>query len=304
VSASPISLRPALLALLASLAACSSNETSATKTTDTASTAPKAVTATSTGTTATSQAAPTAPAKSSTASTTPAPAAAAAPTAEGHKPVAPTPATSPTTAEGHKPAAPAAAPAPATAPAAAAASTNTTAANANGTKEKEDAMTATALPSSFYGFKTTTLEGKPADLSSYKGKVVLVVNTASQCGLTPQYKGLEKLHEDYSSKGFSVLGFPSNDFGGQEPGTPAEIRTFCDTNYHVTFPLFSKVQTKAGDGQSPIYTWLQDQTQQLPRWNFGKYLIGKDGKVVQVFDSKVPPDDPALISAIDKAIGS
>ena len=165
-------------------------------------------------------------------------------------------------------------------------------------------MTATSLPASFYGFKTTTLEGKPADLSSYKGKVVLVVNTASQCGLTPQYTGLEKLHEDLSAKGFSVLGFPSNDFGGQEPGTPAEIRNFCDTNYKVTFPLFSKVQTKAGDGQSPIYTWLQDQTNQLPRWNFGKYLIGKDGKVVQVFDSKVTPEDPALRAAIDKALGS
>jgi glutathione peroxidase len=185
-------------------------------------------------------------------------------------------------------------PTPATTPATAVASTNSTAATANATKEKEDAMTATALPNSFYGFKTTTLEGKPADLSSYKGKVVLVVNTASQCGLTPQYKALEKLHEDYSAKGF----------GGQEPGTPTEIREFCDTNYHVTFPLFSKVQTKAGDGQSPIYTWLQDQTQQLPRWNFGKYLIGKDGKVVQVFDSKVTPDDPAVLAAIDKAIGS
>ena len=171
-------------------------------------------------------------------------------------------------------------------------------------RNKENAMPAAALPTSFYGFKTTTLEGKPADLSSYKGKVVLVVNTASQCGLTKQYTGLEKLHEDLSGKGFSVLGFPSNDFGGQEPGTPAEIRDFCDTKYHVTFPLFSKVQTKAGEGQSPIYTWLQDQTNQLPRWNFGKYLIGKDGKVVQVFDSKIEPEDPALRSAIDKALGS
>jgi glutathione peroxidase len=161
-----------------------------------------------------------------------------------------------------------------------------------------------AAPASFYAFKTTTLEGKPADLSQYKGKVLLVVNTASQCGLTPQYTGLEALHEELAPKGFLVLGFPSNDFGGQEPGTPEEIRTFCDTNYHVTFPMFAKVQTKAGDGQSPIYTWLQMQTSQLPRWNFGKYLIGKDGKVVQVFDSKVPPDDPALRAAIDKALGS
>lgn len=207
-----------------------------------------------------------------------------------------------------KPAAPAATtPAQTTTPAST--PTPATASTASASKDtaspkKENAMTATSLPASFYGFKTTTLEGKPADLSSYKGKVVLVVNTASQCGLTPQYTGLEKLHADLSAKGFSVLGFPSNDFGGQEPGTPAEIRSFCDINYKVTFPLFSKVQTKDGEGQSPIYTWLKDQTNQLPRWNFGKYLIGKDGKVVQVFDSKITPEDPALRAAIDKALGS
>ena len=151
-------------------------------------------------------------------------------------------------------------------------------------------MPAAAMPASLLDFKTTTLEGKPADLSSYKGKVLLVVNTASQCGFTPQYKGLEKLHEDLSAKGFSVLGFPSNDFGGQEPGTPDEIRQFCTTTYNVTFPLFSKVQTKAGG--------------QLPRWNFGKYLIGKDGKVIAFYDSKVAPDDPTLVAAINKALGS
>ncbi|HEX5010628.1 MAG TPA: glutathione peroxidase [Planctomycetota bacterium] len=161
-----------------------------------------------------------------------------------------------------------------------------------------------AAPASFYAFKTTTLEGQPADLSQYKGKVLLVVNVASQCGLTPQYTALEALHEELSPKGFSVLGFPSNDFGGQEPGTPQEIRTFCDTNYHVTFPMFSKLQTKAGDGQSPMYAWLNEKTGSLPRWNFGKYLIGKDGKVIAFFDSKVTPDDPALRAAIDKALSS
>jgi glutathione peroxidase len=198
--------------------------------------------------------------------------------------------------------------APKTEPAATSAPAQTTpparAPQDNASQKKENAMTNAALPASFYGFKTTTLEGQPADLSAYKGKVVLVVNTASQCGLTPQYTGLEKLHTDLKAKGFSVLGFPSNDFGGQEPGTPTEIRSFCDTNYHVSFPLFGKVQTKDGEGQSPIYTWLKDQTNQLPRWNFGKYLIGKDGKVVQVFDSKVTPEDPALRAAIDKALGS
>ena len=161
-----------------------------------------------------------------------------------------------------------------------------------------------AAPASFYAFKTTTLEGQPADLAQYKGKVVLVVNVASQCGLTPQYTGLESLYQELSPKGFVILGFPSNDFGGQEPGTPEEIRTFCDTNYHVTFPMFAKVQTKAGDGQSPIYTWLNEKTGSLPRWNFGKYLIGKDGKVIQVFDSKVPPEDAQLRAAIEKALSS
>ena len=161
-----------------------------------------------------------------------------------------------------------------------------------------------AAPASFYAFKTTTLEGKPADLSQYKGKVLLVVNTASECGLTPQYTGLEALHKEFAAKGFSVLGFPSNDFGGQEPGSPEQIRDFCDTNYHVTFPLFSKVQTKAGEGQSPIYGWLQTSTDKLPRWNFGKYVIGKDGKVIAFFDSKVTPEDPELRATIEKALQS
>jgi glutathione peroxidase len=167
----------------------------------------------------------------------------------------------------------------------------------------ETAMPATA-PASFHAFRTSTLEGQPADLSQYKGQVVLVVNTASECGLTPQYKGLEALHEQLSGRGFAVLGFPSNDFGAQEPGTPAQIREFCTTNYGVKFPLFAKVQTKEGPGQSPLYTWLKEKTGQLPRWNFGKYLIGKDGQVAAVFDSKVPPEDAALRAAIDKALGS
>ena len=161
-----------------------------------------------------------------------------------------------------------------------------------------------AMPATFNAMKTTTLDGKPADLASYKGKVLLVVNTASQCGLTPQYAGLEKLHEELAAKNFSVLGFPSNDFGGQEPGTPAEIQEFCSTKYSVKFPLFAKVQTKAGDGQSPIYTWLGAQAGQLPRWNFGKYLIGKDGKFIAFFDSKVVPEDPALRKAIDTALAN
>jgi glutathione peroxidase len=156
---------------------------------------------------------------------------------------------------------------------------------------------------SFYDLKTMSLDGKPADLSSYKGKVTLVVNVASKCGYTPQYDGLEKLHAELSSKGFAVLGFPSNDFGGQEPGTAEEIQQFCKLTYGVTFPMFEKSVTKAGPGQSPIYSYL-GQTGNLPAWNFSKYLIGKDGKVIAFYPSKVKPDAPELRDAIAKALAN
>jgi glutathione peroxidase len=155
---------------------------------------------------------------------------------------------------------------------------------------------------SLYSMETTTLQGKPADLSQYKGKVTLAVNVASKCGLTPQYTGLEKLHEEYGARGFSVLGFPSNDFGGQEPGTPEEIETFCKKNYGVTFPMFSKLVTKKGPDQSPIYTYLGEQGGELPGWNFAKYLVGKDGKVIRFFNSKVTPEDKELRAAIEQAL--
>jgi glutathione peroxidase len=154
---------------------------------------------------------------------------------------------------------------------------------------------------SFYSFQTTTLEGKPADLAQYSGKVSLVVNVASQCGFTPQYKGLEALHEELKGKGFSVLGFPSNDFGGQEPGSPEEIRSFCQKNYGVSFPMFSKVVTKAGAQQSPIYAFL-GASGSLPAWNFAKYVIGKDGKVAAFFPSNVTPESKELRAAIDAAL--
>lgn len=128
---------------------------------------------------------------------------------------------------------------------------------------------------SLYSFKTTTLQGK--------------------------YAGLEKLHQEYSGRGFSVLGFPSNDFGGQEPGSAEEIAAFCQKNYGVTFPMFSKLVTKTGADQSPIYTYL-GQAGELPRWNFAKYLVGKDGKVIRFFDSKVTPESPDLRQAIDAAL--
>ena len=133
--------------------------------------------------------------------------------------------------------------------------------------------------------------------------MTLVVNVASQCGFTPQYQGLEKLHRELSGKGFAVLGFPSNDFGGQEPGTAQEIATFCRLTYDVTFPMFAKVSTLAGPQQSPIYRFL-GATGNLPAWNFSKYVVGKDGKVVAFFPSEVTPEAPALRSAIAKALGS
>jgi glutathione peroxidase len=156
---------------------------------------------------------------------------------------------------------------------------------------------------SFYDFKTTSLDGKPIDLGSYKGKVTLVVNVASKCGYTPQYDGLEKLHQELAPKGFAVLGFPSNDFGGQEPGTAEEIQQFCKLTYGVTFPMFEKSVTKAGPGQSPIYAYL-GQTGNLPAWNFSKYLVGKDGKVIAFYPSKVKPDAPELRDAIAKALAN
>jgi glutathione peroxidase len=154
---------------------------------------------------------------------------------------------------------------------------------------------------SFYDLKTQTLLGKPADLAAYRGKVTLVVNVASYCGYTPQYKGLEQLHRELKDKGFAVLGFPSNDFGEQEPGTGEEIATFCKLTYDVTFPMFSKVVTKRGPGQSPVYTYL-GASGHLPAWNFGKYLVGKDGKVRAFFASDVTPDEPALRVAIADAL--
>jgi glutathione peroxidase len=157
---------------------------------------------------------------------------------------------------------------------------------------------------SLYRLPTKTLEGQPADLGTYTGKVALVVNVASQCGYTPQYAGLEKLYGELKDKGFVVLGFPSNDFGGQEPGTSTEIRQFCSLNYNVSFPLFEKVVTKAGPAQSPVYANLQKRSGELPSWNFAKYLVGKDGKVVRFYKSGVKPEDPGLRTDIETALAT
>ena len=160
-----------------------------------------------------------------------------------------------------------------------------------------------AQQQSLYDLTARTLDGKPANLAQYRGTVSLVVNVASFCGYTPQYAGLEKLYRELKGKGVSVLGFPSNDFGEQEPGSAQEIATFCRTNYDVTFPLFEKVVTRAGAGQSPIYTFL-GRSGSLPAWNFAKYVIGRDGKVVAFFPSDVTPEDPRLRAAISKALAN
>ena len=164
-------------------------------------------------------------------------------------------------------------------------------------------VSAQQRPSSLYDLKTETLQGKPADLAAYRGKVTLVVNTASECGYTPQYEGLEALHRELSPKGFSVLGFPSNDFGGQEPGSAQQIAEFCRKNYGVTFPMFTKLSTRPGAGQSPIYTFL-GASGNLPAWNFSKYVVDKNGKVVAFFPSAVTPDAPGLRAAITKALNA
>jgi glutathione peroxidase len=161
-----------------------------------------------------------------------------------------------------------------------------------------------AQQASFYDLKTTTLVGnRPADLGAYRGKVTLAVNVASYCGYTPQYKGLEQLHRELQPKGFAVLGFPSNDFGEQEPGSAQEIADFCRLTYDVTFPMFAKVVTKAGSGQSSIYQFL-GRTGNLPSWNFGKYLIGREGQVIGYFPSDVTPESPQLRTAIARALAA
>ncbi|HKQ71649.1 MAG TPA: glutathione peroxidase [Polyangiaceae bacterium] len=155
-----------------------------------------------------------------------------------------------------------------------------------------------------YDFSLRTIDGSERSLGDFRGKVVLVVNTASRCGFTPQYVGLEKLHAENEARGFAVLGMPSNDFGAQEPGTEAEIKEFCAAQFGVSFPLFSKIQVK-GPSKHPLYAFL---TAAPPsgevKWNFAKFLVGKDGNVVGRYDSSVTPQDPALAADIAKALAA
>src|SRR5437762_10203198 len=154
-------------------------------------------------------------------------------------------------------------------------------------------------------FTMNSIDGKPVDLSKYQGRVVLMVNVASECGFTPQYAGLEELHKKYAAKGLNILGFPANDFGAQEPGTNGEIAQFCKQNYGVQFDMFSKIVVK-GSGQAPLYKYLTSHPKfsgQLD-WNFEKFLIGRNGDVIARFKSEVEPASKQMVSAIENALAA
>lgn len=152
------------------------------------------------------------------------------------------------------------------------------------------------MANSIYEFKINGLDGKQIDFAKYKGKKLLIVNTASKCGKTPQYAGLEKLHEQFGDK-VNVLGFPANNFLWQEPGSSEEIAAFCERNYGVKFQMFEKVSVKGSD-QHPLYQWLESKTGKRPDWNFAKYLVNEDGTTVTFFNSSVQPMDETIISVI------
>ncbi|MBM3485459.1 MAG: glutathione peroxidase [Alphaproteobacteria bacterium] len=156
---------------------------------------------------------------------------------------------------------------------------------------------------SAHDFEFTAIDGKLLRLADFRGKAVLVVNTASQCGLTPQYAGLQKLWESYRDKGLVVLGVPSNDFGGQEPGSEAEIRSFCDTRYRVTFPMTAKYPVIGAEAH-PFYRWAEGEAGEAgaPKWNFHKFLVGPDGALAGVFGSRAAPDAPDLVAAIEDTL--
>ena len=147
----------------------------------------------------------------------------------------------------------------------------------------------------------TTLQGKPLDLCAFRGKVVLVVNTASYCGYTGQYQGLQALHDKYRDQGLVVVGFPANDFGRQEPGTDAEVADFCERTYKVRFPMTAKTSVVAGQA-NPFHEALFKATGERPKWNFHKYVIARDGAAVQSFDSKVTPESARMVEALESAL--
>jgi glutathione peroxidase len=160
--------------------------------------------------------------------------------------------------------------------------------------------------SSVLDFTLKSIDGKPSPLSAYRGKVVLMVNVASRCGYTPQYEGLEAVYRKYKDQGLVVLGFPANNFGGQEPGSDEEIKTFCSSKYNVTFPMYSKISVK-GEDQAPLYQFLTDAKTNPSfagdiKWNFTKFLVDRQGKVIARFESPVKPESPEVSGAIEKAL--
>ena len=172
-------------------------------------------------------------------------------------------------------------------------------------KTTSGVKSAPASKTTAWGFDLTSIDGKPMPMSQYRGKVVLLVNTASMCGFTPQYEGLQKLQETYGRKGFTVIGVPSGDFKSQEYDDNKQIKQFCESKFGINFPLAEKAHV-TGDGALPIYRWakqnLADQNE--PKWNFHKFLIGKDGRLIAGFPSKVEPQSPELVRAIEQAMGS
>lgn len=164
----------------------------------------------------------------------------------------------------------------------------------------------TLLAGSLQEIPLKDINGKSTSLKAYEGKVLLVVNVASKCGLTPQYKALEAVHQKYKGQGFTVLGFPCNDFGSQEPGSNEEIKEFCSTKYNVTFPMFDKLHVKGAERHA-LYTALTGEGSAFPgdvKWNFGKFLIGRDGKVLKRFEPKVAPDSAEVTQAIESALAA
>ncbi len=156
---------------------------------------------------------------------------------------------------------------------------------------------------SVHAFEVKTLRGEAVKLEKYRGKVLLIVNTASRCGLTPQYEGLQALYEEHRERGLVVLGFPCNQFGGQEPGTAEEIETFCREQFAVSFPMFAKVEVN-GEGAAPLWRWLTARKGGAIRWNFTKFLIGRDGELVERFEPKTAPDAEALRAALERALAA
>lgn len=166
--------------------------------------------------------------------------------------------------------------------------------------------TLAASAESLYDIKLKDIDSKDTTLAPYKGKVLLIVNVASQCGLTKQYTTLEATHQKYQEKGFSVLGFPCNQFGGQEPGSNEAIKEFCSSKFQVTFPLFDKLEVN-GANRHPLYSTLAGTNSPFPgniKWNFGKFLIGKDGKILARFEPKVTPDSEEVTKAIEAALAA